>query len=206
MGRRAAIFAMITDGYEAIRRPPAALARTLYCLPAAGHSGKEVSMFRGIRILVAGLVANAALGCTVADQAEKFREPIPTAADVALATPREGSATPTKSGLATAAPTGYAKYYQFTRNVNDAVDLVTAVVLGSVWLVVHTPPAIVDAKHAVWGPGQGDALSPVVWRLTVTEIAQGDFDYQLDGRPKDSLAESDYLAVLKGHGHGRAHP
>jgi hypothetical protein len=164
-------------------------------------------MLRGIRILAAGLAANAALGCTVADQADKFREPIPVAADVALSTPREQAATPTKAGLATAsASTSYAKYYQFTRNVNDAVDLVTAVVLGSVWLVVHTPPAIVDAKHAVWGPGQGDALSPVVWRLTVTEIAQGDFDYQLDGRPKDSLAESDYLAVLKGHGHGRAHP
>jgi hypothetical protein len=163
-------------------------------------------MLRGIRsALVAGLVANAALGCTFADQAEKFREPIPTAADVALETPREQTTTPAKSSLATTAPTGYAKYYQFTRNVNDAVDVVTAVVLGSVWLVVHTPPTTIDSHHAVWGPGQGDALSPVVWRLTVTEVSKGEFDYQLDGRPKDSTAEADYLAVLKGHGHGRAH-
>jgi len=154
-----------------------------------------------------GLLGSAAAGCVLGDQAEKFREPIPTAADVALATPREQSATPTKSALATAsAPTGYAKYYQFTRDVNDAVDVVTAIVLGSVWLVVHLPPTTVDSHQAVWGPGEGDPLSPVVWRFTVTETSKGEFDYRLDGRPKGSTAEADFLAVLKGHGHGRAHP
>jgi len=166
-------------------------------------------MWQGIRsAVVVGSVCGAQIGCVVgADAADKFREPIPTAADVALSVPRQQAAAPARTGLSTtpSAPTGYAKYYQFTRDVNDAVDVVTAIVLGSVWWVVRTPPTHVETHRAVWGPGQPDALSPVVWRLTVTEVATGDFDYELDGRPKDSQAEADYRAVLTGHGHGRAH-
>jgi hypothetical protein len=89
--------------------------------------------------------------------------------------------------------------------VTDGVDLVTGVVLGSIWLVVHTHPTSVDDHQATWGPGSGDALSPVVWRLVVTEVEKGVFDYELDGRPKSSTSDSDYLAVLKGRGYGRAH-
>jgi hypothetical protein len=90
--------------------------------------------------------------------------------------------------------------------VTDGVDFVTGVILTSVWIVVHTPPASIDDHQATWGPGSGDALSPVVWRLRVTEIEPGVFDYELDGRPKASTSEDDFLAVLKGRGYGKLHP
>jgi hypothetical protein len=149
------------------------------------------------------------VGCVVAstDDGEKFRDPLPVASEMSLSVPRSSDAT-TRSGLAVgpsdAAP-AYAKFYQFTRDVTDGVDFVTGVVLGSIWIVVHTPPTSIDDHQATWGPGNGDALSPVVWRLRVTELEQGVFDYELDGRPKASTSESDYLAVLKGRGYGRGH-
>ena len=71
--------------------------------------------------------------------------------------------------------------------------------------MVHTRPTTVASHEATWGPGADNALSPVVWRLKVTEVSSGVFDYELDGRPKASTAETDYLAVLKGRGYGRSH-
>jgi hypothetical protein len=154
-----------------------------------------------------GVFASVATGCVAStDDGDKFREPLPAASDMNLAVPRSWGAT-TRSGLAVGpsdAP-AYAKFYQFTRDVTDGVDLVTGIVLGSVWLVVHTHPTTIDEHQATWGPGNGDALSPVVWRLVVTEVDKGVFDYELDGRPKASTSDADYLAVLKGRGYGREH-
>jgi hypothetical protein len=36
-------------------------------------------------------------------------------------------------------------------------------------------------------------------------VSDGVCDYDLDGRPKGSTAEADYLAVLRGRGYGRSH-
>jgi hypothetical protein len=149
------------------------------------------------------------LGCIAATDKspDKFREPIPASSEVSLGVP--GAASPGKTTQAANAPASaapaYAKYYQFTRNVTDGVDMVTAWILGSVWFVVHLPPTTIDDHKATWGPG-GDALSPVVWRLTVTEVADHEFDYELDGRPKAATSEAAFVAVLKGHGYGKAHP
>jgi hypothetical protein len=153
-----------------------------------------------------GVFASVAAGCAAStDDGDKFRDPLPVASEMSVAVP-SSSATTTRSGLAVGpsdAPT-YAKFYQFTRDVTDGVDLVTGVVLGSVWLVVHTHPTSVSDHQATWGPG-GDALSPVVWKLVVTEVEDGVFDYELDGRPKASTSDADYLAVLEGRGYGRDH-
>jgi hypothetical protein len=163
---------------------------------------------RTVMALGLGVVAMGQ-GCMMkADDGDKFREPIPEASDVSLSVPSSGNAG-AKSAEAigpTGTDPGYAKFYQFTRNITDGVDFVTGVILGSVWLVVHTHPTTVSDHEATWGPGNGDALSPVVWRLKVTEASAGVFDYELDGRPKASTSEGDYLAVLKGRGYGKAHP
>jgi hypothetical protein len=149
------------------------------------------------------------LGCIVGAKdrnADKFREPIPASSDVAIGV--AGAASPGKATQATGAPTAaapaYAKFYQFTRDVTDGVDFVTTWVLGSVWVVVHLPPTTVEEHKATWGPG-GDALSPVVWRFAVTEVADHEFDYELDGRPKAQASEDAFIAVLRGHGYGKAH-
>jgi hypothetical protein len=157
--------------------------------------------------LALGVFASVAVGCVAeADNGDKFREPLPVASEMSLSVPHGGAAA-SRSGLAVGSSDApaYAKFYQFTRDVTDGVDVVTGVILGSIWLVVHTHPTTIDDHQATWGPGSGDALSPVVWKLVVTEVDKGVFDYELDGRPKASTSDADFLAVLKGRGYGRAH-
>jgi hypothetical protein len=150
-------------------------------------------------------VGIAQLGCVVnVDDGEKFREPIPESSQVRLALPGSSGTGAAEETLAYGAGER-AKFYEFTRALADGVDGVTRSILGSIWIVVHTRPTTVSGHEATWGPGSDNALSPVVWRLKVTEVSPGVFDYQLDGRPKGSNAESDYLAVLQGRGYGRSH-
>ncbi|MET0595443.1 MAG: hypothetical protein ABW133_22280 [Polyangiaceae bacterium] len=152
------------------------------------------------------VVGLAQLGCVVnVDDGERFREPIPQASEVSLALPGASTAASSPETLAFASGAERAKFYEFTRSVSDGVDGVTRAILGSIWIVVHTRPTTVSAHEATWGPGADNALAPVVWRLKVTEVSDGVFDYQLDGRPKGSMAEADYLSVLKGRGYGRSH-
>jgi hypothetical protein len=165
-------------------------------------------MLRRIAMALGVLAVGAPIGCVInTDDGEKFREPLPVTSEMSLSLPRsdDKAARRTQAVGPNGAAPSYAKFYQFTRDVTDGVDVVTGVILGSVWLVVHTRPTSISDHQATWGPGSGDALSPVVWRLQVTEVEQGVFDYQLDGRPKGSTDDGAYLAVLKGRGYGRAH-
>jgi hypothetical protein len=149
----------------------------------------------------------AQLGCMAnLDDGDRFREPIPETARVSLALPGTSAASPAPATLAYSEAAENAKFYEFTRAMADGVDGVTRSILGSIWIVVHTRPTTVGAHEATWGPGADNALSPVVWRLKVTQVGDRIFDYELDGRPKASNAEADYLAVLKGRGYGRSHP
>jgi len=153
--------------------------------------------------------AFSAMGCTVkADDSERFRDPIPQGSDVAVGVPGAGA-----GGSRTASAdlhvlsdpagaSGAAQYYVFTRAITDVVDVGSAMILGSVWAVVHSPPTSLSAHAAVWGPS-GDALSPVVWRFTVNEVGDHEYDYALEGRPKGSISDADYRVVLRGHGFGK---
>ena len=161
---------------------------------------RKTAWFVGVGVAL-GLLQ---VGCGVeAGDGDRFREAIPEAADVSLGVP--GAATDANAqALVAPSLAERARFYKFTRDVSEGVDRVTRSILGSIWLVVHTQPSSVEPHRATWGPG-ADALSPVVWRLRVTEVGDGVFDYQLDGRPKGSTNESDYLTVLKGRGYGRSH-
>jgi len=155
---------------------------------------------------VASLLALVASteGCMIKtqDDADKYRQAIPQTSDVSLGVPKGGSTTSTTAYSVKGGTPGTtdAKYYQFTRDIADGVDATTAIVLGLVWVIVHSPPTSVDAHHAVWGPGSGDALDPNVWRMTATEVADHEYDYVLAARPKASSSEGDYKAILTGHG------
>jgi hypothetical protein len=146
-------------------------------------------------------------GCSVQkDEGERFREAVPESEDVALKVPGSPGGGAQTKGLRIATngtASASARYYRFTRDMTSAVDLGTAIILGGVWQIVHSEPTSVDAKRAVWGPGQGNALDPAVWRFTVTEVGDKEYDYVLEGRPK---AGGDFLAVLTGHGYGKERP
>ncbi|MBX3227854.1 MAG: hypothetical protein KIT84_22860 [Labilithrix sp.] len=149
-------------------------------------------------------------GCTVnqSSDADRFREAIPTQQEVALSVPggSDGTTIGKRSaglGVRTNGAGGNAQYYQFTRDVTGAVDLTTGVILGGIWAIVNTEPTSLEDKKAVWGPGSGNALEPAVWRFTVTEVGDAEYDYALEGQPKSG---GEWLAVLKGHGWGKSSP
>lgn len=151
------------------------------------------------------LLSSLAPGCAPeAEDAERFREAIPRAAEVALGGPESRNAAAARSSASAGeepwAQGPWAHYYGFTREVRDGVNEVTAAVLGAVWLVVHTRPTSLDDGEVVWGPW-ADALSPVEWRFRVTRVEERTYEYRWEGRPKGS--ESAYRAVLSGVGYGR---
>ncbi len=172
-------------------------------------------------LVLSTAVAAAATGCFFpapdggGGDVDKFRQPIPTSDDVEVPGPETGGDGSTASfdGLVGTASEDderwakgpWAKYYAFTRLVRLEVNVVTAAVLGSAWLVVHTRPTSVDETEAIWGP-YTDALSPVTWRFRVTEVGDREYEYVFEGRPKRSTSDDDYQPVLEGLGYGRSHP
>jgi hypothetical protein len=150
-------------------------------------------------------------GCVVQqDDASRFREALPQSEDVALKVPSSahgGATTKSAGGIHIAtngAPDSTARYYRFTRDMTDVVDLGTAIILGAIWTVANSPPTTIDSKHAVWGPGQGNALDPIIWRFTVTEVGDKEYDYVLDAKSK--IQGGDFVPVLTGHGWGVSRP
>jgi hypothetical protein len=148
-----------------------------------------------------------------ADDAAEYRQVLPKADAIRVAGPEAGDAAAkaragsgTGSGLlaaGAAAPESNAFWYVFSRETRDNINAVTADVLGSVWLIVHTEPTSLRASSAVWGP-YTNALDPVTYRFTVTRVdaAERKYSYELVGRPKGSSSDEDYVAVLRGAGYG----
>jgi len=164
-----------------------------------------------VGLLTAGLVP----GCMLEkqDDGAEYREAVPVREAVMVAGPEtdasEGSGASAQSTRSTlgVTPFGanpYAKWYGFTRVVRGGVNAVTAAVLGSAWIIVHTEPSSVKDGEATWGP-YTDALEPVTYRFRVTRLDRAEYDYVLEGRPKASRSDEDYLTVLHGHGYGKLH-
>ena len=168
-----------------------------------------------------GLVGALLLGCLVPactlekqDDGDEYREAVPLREAVVVAGPEsDSSADSTTASAPTAAhalavtrPLGrnYAKWYGFTRAVRAGVNTVTGAVLGSAWAIVHTEPSAVKDGEATWGP-YTDALEPASYRFRVTRVAEGEYDYVFEGRPKAETSDTAYRTVLKGHGYGKRH-
>ncbi|MDF3067851.1 MAG: hypothetical protein K0R38_3452 [Polyangiaceae bacterium] len=169
------------------------------------------------RLAVAALGAVALLpGCMLdkQDDAEEYREAVPQREAVLVAGPetdapvgRETASLAPSRYAQAAGPLGrrdFAKWYGFTRAVRGGVNGVTAWVLGSVGVIVHLEPSAVKDGEAVWGP-YTDSLEPVTYRFRVTRVGEAEYDYVLEGRPKDSSLDADYRTVLEGHGFGKRH-
>lgn len=165
-----------------------------------------MTKFRYASPLAFAVAAMAFSGCSLqkADESE-FQEALPEVGTVNVDGPDGARAdartaagmTGTLAGGDAADP---AFWYTFTRDLRDGVNVVTAVVLVSVWAVVHTEPAEIDEDHAVWGPFEGDALDPARYRLTVTRIGEHHFRYVLEGQKKSG---GEYMNVLDGDGYSR---
>jgi hypothetical protein len=157
-------------------------------------------------------LASTFAGCAMNadDEGNEFKEAVPARGTVSLDGPEASASgdvgTEAGSRGLLAADSGApapAYWYTFTRNVRDGVNVVTGVVLVSVWAVVHTRPSELGEDEAVWGPYEGDALDPVRWRLTVTRVGEHHFRYVLDGQAKAAGTGSAFLTVLDGDGYSK---
>ncbi len=165
-------------------------------------------------MLGVGAVLVGAQGCTLRSAADEFREPIPgNEAYLAIAgSTVQGNGTTQSAHSVRIQGNGggnggsSAWMYTFTRDLADGVDLGTVAILGTIVAITDYPPTTIDATHATWGPGSGDALDPITWKLVVTRVGDNEYDYEIDGRPHLSQSDADWQAILTGHGWGKSSP
>jgi hypothetical protein len=161
-------------------------------------------------IAASALVAGPGCMLEKQDDGDEYREAVPLREAVVVAGPEaDGGGDSSAASVTTQADEPwavgpYSKWYGFTRVVRAGVNLVTGAVLGSAWIIVHTEPSSVEDGEAIWGP-YTDALDPATYRFRVTRVADAEYDYVLEGRPKASSDDGDYRALLSGHGYGKRH-
>jgi hypothetical protein len=165
-------------------------------------------MTRFLALLSTPVLACSLIGCVVQpeDKGAKFREAVPTADDVKLTPPTGGTSTTNPqslpgAGLLDGTPS-YAKYYKFTRDIFDGVNLGTGYILGSVWLLIQLPPTTTEGEEAIWGPGS-EVLSPAEWRFRAVDVKNGEIEYFFEGRAKNTADAWQW--ILHGKGFSEKH-
>jgi hypothetical protein len=130
--------------------------------------------------------------CVQQEEVHPIKDALPTAQQVQVKLPQASAATFALGQLA--------DYYVLTRNTTRDLNGVTAWVLIVVHTIVQYPATSVDGDVYTWGPWSG-ALDPAEYKLVVTALGDGTYDWQLDGRSKTEPA-TDFLTVI----HGNAEP
>lgn len=145
--------------------------------------------------LLATVLASSLVACVSNDDPPAaVRTAIPTADQVQIKLPES-----------TARAVGdLAVYYAATRNVTRAFNGGSAWVLTLVHTIVQFPVTTVDGNVYTWGPWS-NALDPAEYKLEVTALADGTFDYQLSGRNKSNPGAA-FEVVIDGHADPRPGP
>lgn len=155
-----------------------------------------------MRKTIAGLTALLTVtACGGRLTADDFRSGLPTGGAATLELPGDQGQALTADDTGTLASALEGETSQFyrltrgmTRTINGGVGLVLLVVRG---ITLHRPTSL-EASTAVWGPFRPDDLAPNEWRLTVDHLGDQDFEYVLEGRPKDA-GDDAWVVVLSGH-------
>jgi hypothetical protein len=142
-------------------------------------------------LLSAGLLA-----CHPKDDGSDFATGVPRSSTVAMSVPSSDSKALTIESGSYALLGETADWYRTTRNVTVVVNAGALAVGALVRLVTDYPPTSVTADAAVWGPWQGP-LDPIEWKVTVTRVAQHQYQYKFEGRAKHDQAAA-YTTVLSG--------
>jgi hypothetical protein len=139
-------------------------------------------------------LAAASTGCIPPnDDPHPVSRALPRAQDVEIKLPESASAKPGNNALGELAP-----WYVVTRQVTRDLNGGTAWVLIVVHTVVQFPPTTVEGDTYTWGPWDGSALDPARYRLVVTELADGTYDWSLDGQSKTEPG-ADFEIVISGN-------
>ncbi len=152
-----------------------------------------------MRITIGSLVASAVLGASLGacvqpnDGPHELSRVLPKADDVKIQLPESAAQNAFAVG-------DLATWYVATRNVTRTLNGGTAYVLILVHTIVLFPPTSHDGDTYVWGPHH-EPLDPAEWRLSVTELADGTYDWKLDGRNLTE-AGSQFETLIAGNAHG----
>ncbi|HVK74899.1 MAG TPA: hypothetical protein VM734_16335 [Kofleriaceae bacterium] len=146
-------------------------------------------------LVVAGALGLSLVACVPQDDGPRgIAKALPRAEHVKINLPERSAA-----GQANAVG-DIADWYVATRDVTRGLNGGTAYVLILVHTIVLFPPTSVDGDTYVWGPHH-DALDPAEWRLTVTELADGTYDWKLDGHSLTTPTDP-WETLVGGNAHG----
>ena len=137
--------------------------------------------------------ASLLTGCAVKQDAppEAIAKAIPTGDQVSIKMPATATRLdPSVGQLAT--------YYQVTRGVTQMFNGGSAWVLVLMHTIVQYPVTSTNGNVYTWGPWQGSALDPAVYKLDVTDNGNGTYDYVLSGHAKSDTS-AHFIAVITGH-------
>lgn len=128
-------------------------------------------------------------------EGQAIREALPTADGVKIEVP---------DSAGYRAVGDLADYYVITRSLSRDLNGGAAWVLLLVHTIVQFPATSVDGATHTWGPWS-DALDPAEWRLVVTALADGSYDWRFDGKSK-TVAAADFTTVISGNAVPGAEP
>ncbi len=146
-------------------------------------------MFNARSIVPAALAATLALGCVQkTNDLHPIAQAIPTSDQVAIHLPESAART-----IGQLAP-----WYVATRDVTRTFNGGTAWVLIVVHTIVQYPPTTESGDVATWGPWSDGPLAPAEYKLTVTALADGSYDWSLDGRARTD-PNAHFITVISGN-------
>ncbi len=143
------------------------------------------------------LLTSLVCACGTNDNSNSsFLGALPSRQTLEVSVPDGGTATPPRGS----APVEPAQLYVLTRQTTDTVNGLVGGVLDTLGKIAANPPSAVSADSAAWGPFS-EALSPVAWRLAITQVGPGQHSFQLDVRPKAGT-DADFQPFLQGASQG----
>jgi len=137
--------------------------------------------------ILAALAATSFVACIPqTDAPDELKSAIPQAEQVQIKLP--GGAERTVGQLA--------EWYVATRNVTRTFNTGAGWVLVLIHTIVQYPVTSTSGDTYTWGPWS-DALDPAEYKLDVTAMADGTYEYQLSGRSKTQLGAA-FEVVIDG--------
>jgi hypothetical protein len=135
--------------------------------------------------------------CEPADDAESFREGLPSTETVAVKEPGTSAQAIRDGSVQASAIEGQVSdLYKLTRGATVMVNGGTVFVLGLLENITEHAPTSIDGDTAIWGPHTG-ALARNTWKLSVTRTGDHTYSYKLEGKDK-TAADSAFVTVLSG--------
>jgi hypothetical protein len=142
----------------------------------------------GICVIPCSLALAITAGCLPQEGAHPVDRVLPTAETMQIKLPERQAQQLSLGSIA--------ETYVWTRQITQVFNGGAAFVLILVHTVVQYPPTEVQGDTAIWEGS--DALDPAIWRLTVTELADGSYDWELSGRNK-TTPEDGFITMISGN-------